>query len=45
MPKKVLDLTPRQWELMKALLRQESIMNTMGEKHRATVLLQKLGEG
>lgn len=44
MGKKTLDLTPRQWTLIKALLRQESILNTMGEKHRATVVLQKLGE-
>lgn len=41
---KSLDLTPRQYQLLCALVREESIIGRMGEKHRATQLLAKLEE-
>lgn len=37
-----LDLTPRQYQLLLALIREEAILGRMGEKHRANVILEKL---
>ena len=40
--KVVLDLTPRQYQLLLALVREEAILGRMGEKHRANIIIEKL---
>mgnify|MGYP007088376052 CR=1 FL=1 len=39
-----IEVTPKQHELILMLLREEAIVGRHGEKHRATMILQKLGE-
>lgn len=38
----ILDLTPTQFNLLTALVREESILGRLGEKRRATSILEKL---
>ena len=37
-------LTPTQYQLIVALLREEAHLGRLNEKHRATVIMNKLGE-